>query len=71
MCKPPPLPQSPSQVTFTDGSTVVVAQRERPHLVFGQDGHTVVALSNGFKAQGDAGEYGDRTWTLVQPTLWE
>ena len=59
----------PANVTFTDGSVATVRQRERPHVVMGADGYTPVALSTGFAAMGDGGEFGDKTWTLVQP-LW-
>ena len=61
----------PANVTFTDGSVATVGQRERPHVVMGADGYTPVALSTGFVAPGEGGEFGDRTWTMVQPTLWQ
>ena len=52
----------PSNVTFSDGSSVSVGQRERPHMVF--DGGKLVALSSGFRDENP-----DRTWTLVQGTV--
>jgi hypothetical protein len=52
----------PAKVTFNDGSSVAVQQRERPHLVF--DEGKLVALSTGFRDVPDS----DRTWTLVQAT---
>ena len=59
----------PANVTFKDGTTVQAAQRERPHVVLAADGRTVVALSNGFREADADGAFGDRTWTLVQPTV--
>jgi hypothetical protein len=50
-------------VHFTDGSQVELQQRERPHVVLGVDGHTVVALSTGVR---EPDGLHDRTWTMVQ-----
>lgn len=59
----------PENVTFSDGTVVLAAQRERPHVVLAADGYTVVALSNGFRQANADGEFGDRTRTLVQATV--
>ena len=40
------------------------ADRERPHVVFGADGETPVAISTGYR-DGP----GDHTYTLVQETV--
>lgn len=45
---------------------VEFTKRERPHLVFGKDGVTPVALTNGAGVDG-IGKYGDHTWTFLQP----
>ena len=43
-------------------------RRERPHLVFAPNGNStrVLALANGVLPVDGAGEYGDRSFTLVQ-----
>ena len=50
-------------VDFIDGGRYEFSRRERPHLVFGADGVTPVAISTGFR-DGP----GDHTFTLVQET---
>ena len=52
-----------SLVHFTDGDSVLLNRRERPHVVFAGGTTTPVALSNA--AQTGGGD-GDRTFTLVQ-----
>ena len=42
---------------------VEMDQRERPHVVLGADGYTVVALSTGVR---EPDGLHDRTWTMVQ-----
>lgn len=53
-------------VAFTDGSSYSFNRRERPHIVFGKDGTTPLALSSGvtYDAAGHA-------YTLVQPIATE
>ena len=55
----------PEQLVFTSPHTAPrkAPDRERPHLVFGADGVTPVAISTGFR-DGP----GDHTFTLVQET---
>eukprot|EP00040_Diaphanoeca_grandis_P025597 m.142028 g.142028 ORF g.142028 m.142028 type:complete len:474 (+) comp30228_c0_seq1:69-1490(+) len=53
-------------VTYTDGASELLERRERPHLVTDNDSN-VVAITNGVIAWDDAGAYGDRSFTLVQP----
>lgn len=53
-----------NNVTFTDGSSIFLTRRERPHLVFANYSSLIpVALVNSAVAPG----YGDRSFTLVQP----
>ena len=55
-------------VNFTDGSRHAFARRERPHLIWGQDGQTPIALSNGVQSAGTPNAPSeDGTFTLVQP----
>ena len=51
-------------VEFTDGTTFTFGSRERPHLIFDDDGCTPVALTNGATY---GGQYGDASYTLLQP----
>ena len=51
-----------NKVSLSNGSTVTLRQRERPHVLVDARGHPV-ALSNGAGWVGD----GDRTFTFVQP----
>jgi len=51
-------------VTFLDGEEMVPTRRERPHLIFDKDKTTILGLST--SASG-FGQYGDGTFTLVQP----
>ena len=53
-----------NNVVFTDGGTYSFSRRERPHFVFGADGVTPLALTNGAQY---GGQYGDATYTLLQP----
>ena len=55
-----------STVAFEDGSVTVFSRRERPHLVFGDPGrpHTPTHLSTSVQY---GGQYGDATYTLIQP----
>ena len=53
-------------VAFSDGTNFTFTRRERPHLVFKEDGVTPLALSNGAQF---GGVYGDGVFTLVQPIL--
>ena len=61
---------------YSDGSWEVFARRERPHLLFAQDGTTPIALSNGVQYAappdvsctiGGARTVCDPIFTLVQP----
>ncbi len=52
-----------NNVTFTDGSSLLLTRRERPHVVFAEGTRTIVALSNSAMV---GGAYGDRSFTLVQ-----
>lgn len=54
-------------VTFSSGQVAQFHKRERPHLVFGKDGVTPVALTNGAALEGSIGKFGDATWTFMQP----
>ena len=49
----------------SNGTTLEFQRRERPHIVFGEDGVTPVALTNGAGIDG-VGAYGDATWTFLQ-----
>eukprot|EP01084_Bolivina_argentea_P270673 460311_1 len=51
-------------VQFTDNTDFTFSRRERPHLVFGDDKCTPIALTNGAQY---GGQYGDATYTLLQP----
>ena len=52
-------------VEFTDGSSITYGRRERPHFIFDSDDKcTPIALTNGVQY---GGEYGDATFTLLQP----
>ena len=51
--------------TLTDGRSVEFTKRERPHLVFAEDGVTPLALTNGAGVDG-VGKHGDHTWTFLQ-----
>jgi hypothetical protein len=53
-------------VTLASGEALEFTKRERPHLVFGPDGITPVALTNGAGIDG-IGKFGDATWTFLQP----
>ena len=55
-----------NRVNFTDGTHLFLNRRERPHMIFGEDGRTPVALSNSAEV-GDG--FGDRGFTLVQGLL--
>lgn len=52
-----------NNVTFTDGTSLLLTRRERPHVVFAEGTRTIVALSNSAMV---GGAYGDRSFTLVQ-----
>ena len=52
-------------IIFTDGTNFSFSRRERPHLLFKEDG-TPLALSNGAQF---GGVYGDGVFTLVQPIV--
>ena len=62
---------------FTDGPSVSAGCRERPSLIFAKDGHTPIALVNGFSPNpADVGKQPsgscrydgvDYSYTLVQP----
>ena len=52
-----------SQINLTDGSSIRLNRRERPHLVFAEDTRKVVALSTSAQV---GGPYGDRSFTLLQ-----
>ena len=58
-------------VHFTDGSSFRFTRRERPHLVFREDGtisHLTSAAQYGDgKIPGQIGDNGDACYTLVQP----
>ena len=51
-------------VVFDDGTQETFPRRERPHLIFDDDGCTPIALTNGLNY---GGKYGDATYTLLQP----
>lgn len=51
-------------VQFTDGTSFTFTRRERPHFIFADDGCTPIALTNGAEY---GGQYGDATYTLLQP----
>merc|ERR1711865_914825 len=68
----------PTYANFTDGSSLEYSMRERPHLVFAEDGRTPLALTNGaapktannnipgscrFKYGGDCRQY---SYTMLQ-----
>ena len=52
-----------NNVTFTDGSSLLLTRRERPHVVFAEGSRRIVALSNSAMA---GGAFGDRSFTLLQ-----
>lgn len=57
-----------ANTTFTDGSSFEFPYCERPHLVFGVDGVTPVALTNGVKLGPQAGMANDdQSFTLLRP----
>ena len=56
---------------FTDGTAMLTMMRERPHLVYAEDGHTMLALTNGAApgpcTQGQKPHAGnDYSYTLLQ-----
>lgn len=53
-----------NSVTFTDGTSLLLTRRERPHVVFAEGSRRIVALSNSAMVGG--GQFGDRSFTLVQ-----
>ena len=60
----------PCHVEYDDGSSAGMMMRERPHLVFAEDGHTPLALTNGaapgpFTGTGRGG-HNDYSFTLLQ-----
>lgn len=52
-----------NNVSFTDGTSILLTRRERPHVVFKEGTQTIIALSNSAMV---GGGYGDRSFTLVQ-----
>jgi hypothetical protein len=56
----------PGSVDFTDGTTGFFMMRERPHLVFGEDGYTPVALTTGVSPGPDSGNRNAYSYTLLQ-----
>eukprot|EP01083_Nonionella_stella_P170294 579227_1 len=50
-----------NHVEFTNGANFTFSRRERPHLIFDEDGCTPIALTNGAQY---GGEYHDATYTL-------
>eukprot|EP00035_Acanthoeca_spectabilis_P004778 m.106857 g.106857 ORF g.106857 m.106857 type:complete len:607 (-) comp12724_c0_seq2:1803-3623(-) len=55
-------------IEFTDGSNISAARRERPHLIWGKEGTTPIALSNGVQPGGKPNEPNtDAVTTIVQP----
>lgn len=55
-------------VNYTDGSSFTLTRRERPHLLFNEDG-SLRALSNGVQYGGPPGSQEDAIFTLVQPIV--
>ena len=53
-----------NNVTFTDGSSILLTRRERPHVAFAEGSRRIVALTNSAMVGG--GQFGDRSFTLVQ-----
>ena len=60
----------PGVANFTDGTAMLTMMRERPHPVFGPDGHTILALTNGAApgpcTQGEPHPGNDYSYTLLQ-----
>ena len=60
----------PGVANFSDGSAMLTMMRERPHLVYGADGHTILALTNGAApgpcTQGTPHPGNDYSYTLLQ-----
>ena len=52
-----------NHVDHTDGTSTTFTRRERPHLVFADDGCTPLALTNGVVPGGSTG---DASHTLLQ-----
>ena len=52
-----------NNVSFIDGSSILLTRRERPHIVFAESSRSIVALSNSAMV---GGGFGDRSFTLVQ-----
>lgn len=61
-----------NHVVFTDGASLLLNRRERPHVVFARGTTVPIALSNSVEPGGEPGEGGwvptggDLTFTLVQ-----
>ena len=51
-------------VNFTDGTSMCLARRERPHMIFAEGTRTIIGLVNSAE-EGKSGN-GDRSFTLVQ-----
>ena len=56
-----------SSGVYTDGSAFTFSRRERPHPVFGPDGTTIVALTNGVQYKDSTTKGGDAVFTFLQP----
>eukprot|EP00483_Globobulimina_turgida_P003586 UN03592 len=53
-------------VEFTDGTTMTIGSRERPHVILdNKDNCTPIGLTNGIVY--DGGEFGDASRTFLQP----
>ena len=55
-----------NHVATTDGGTLVLNRRERPHMVFAEGTRTPVALSNSGQLADCGRGCGDQSFTLVQ-----
>eukprot|EP01059_Diplonema_ambulator_P032387 TRINITY_DN6327_c0_g1_i4.p1 TRINITY_DN6327_c0_g1~~TRINITY_DN6327_c0_g1_i4.p1 ORF type:complete len:380 (+),score=125.87 TRINITY_DN6327_c0_g1_i4:41-1141(+) len=66
-----PIPPFDNEVQHTDGSVTALSTRERPKIIFKEDGHTMLGLSNGVSSNPEPWGCKDKpgvdwTWTLVQ-----
>ena len=56
-----------SSGVYTDGTKFAFSRRERPHPVFGHDGVTIVAITNGVQYKDSTTAGGDAVFTFLQP----
>ena len=56
---------------YDDGSTFSFERRERPHLVFAEDGFTIVGLTTGVAYTDSTTQGSDACFTFLQPVRTE